>query len=151
MVVYPKDHASAPNYSLFISTISLGQHDSSIFMYADDSIICHQSLDITQLNEAINNNIEKLELRIKGNKLSLRAVKTQSMPICTRQQRFKCLRDPGPKTSAGPLFFTISIFFLRSGPLFGYHKLGARGHSPPRPPFQPTLVQDKRFFRNPMQ
>ena len=38
-------------------------------MYADDTSLCHQSHDLTQLNEAINSDLSKLEVWLQGNKL----------------------------------------------------------------------------------
>ena len=56
-------------------------------MDADDTSLCYLSLEIAQLNEAINNDLEKLEKWLKGNKLSLNAMKTQSMIISTNKNK----------------------------------------------------------------
>ena len=55
-------------------------------MYADDTSLCYQSLDINKLNEVINNDLEELQKWLMGNKLSLNAMKTQSMLISTKQK-----------------------------------------------------------------
>ena len=55
-------------------------------MYADDTSLCHQSHDLTQLNEAINSDLSKLEAWLQGNKLSLNVAKTHSMLISTKQK-----------------------------------------------------------------
>ena len=55
-------------------------------MYADDTSLYHQSHDLTQLNEAINSDLIKLETWLRGNKLSLNMVKTHSMLISTKQK-----------------------------------------------------------------
>ena len=55
-------------------------------MYADDNSLCHQSRDLTQLNEAINSDLSKLETWLQGNKLSLNVAKTHSMLISTKQK-----------------------------------------------------------------
>ena len=55
-------------------------------MYADDTSFCHQSHDLTQLNEAINSDLIKLESWLRGNKLSLNVAKTHSMLISTNQK-----------------------------------------------------------------
>ena len=55
-------------------------------MYADDTGLCFQSLDINNLNEVINKDLEKLEKWLMSNKLSLNAMKTQSMLISTKQK-----------------------------------------------------------------
>lgn len=41
---------------------------------------------MTQLNEAINNDVEQQDTWLKGNKLSLNVVKTNSMLITTKQK-----------------------------------------------------------------
>ena len=55
-------------------------------MYADDTSLCHQSYDLTQLNEAINGDLRKLDAWLQGNKLSLNVAKTHSMLISTKQK-----------------------------------------------------------------
>ena len=55
-------------------------------MYADDTSLCHQSHDFTQLNEAITSDLIKLESLLRGNKLSLNVAKTHSMLIFTKQK-----------------------------------------------------------------
>ena len=45
-----------------------------------------QSHDFTQLNEAINSDLRKLEAWLHGNKLSLNVAKTHSMLISTKQK-----------------------------------------------------------------
>ena len=55
-------------------------------MYADDKSLFHQSRDLTQLNEAINSDLKKLETWLNGNKLSLNVAKTHSMLISTKQK-----------------------------------------------------------------
>ena len=56
-------------------------------MYADDTSLCHQALNITQLNGAINNDLKQLDSWLQGNKLSLNVTKTHSMLITTKQKR----------------------------------------------------------------
>ena len=60
---------------------------SSVTMYADDTSLCHQSHDLTRLNEAINSDLRKLETWLQGNKLSLNVAKTHSMLISTKQKQ----------------------------------------------------------------
>ena len=55
-------------------------------MYADDTSLCHQSHDLTRLNEAINSDLRKLETWLQGNKLSFNVAKTHSMLISTKQK-----------------------------------------------------------------
>ena len=44
-------------------------------MYADDTILCYQSSDMTQLSEAINNDLKVLDTWLQGNKLTLNVAK----------------------------------------------------------------------------
>ena len=60
--------------------------DSNVSMYADDTSLCYQSFDTNKLNVVINNDLEKLQKWLMGNKLSLNATKTQSMLISTKQK-----------------------------------------------------------------
>ena len=60
-------------------------------MYAGDTGIYHSSKDITQLNKALNEDLKKLDIWLKGNKLSLNVCKTRSMLITTKQRQ-KCLK-----------------------------------------------------------
>ena len=55
-------------------------------MYADDTSLCHQSHDLTQLNEAINSDLSKLETWLLGNKFSLNVAKTHSKLISIKQK-----------------------------------------------------------------
>ena len=56
-------------------------------MYADDTSLYYQSPYTTQLNKANNNDVTKLESWLKSNKLSLNAMRTQSMLISTKQRQ----------------------------------------------------------------
>ena len=55
-------------------------------MYTDDTSLCYQSSDITQLNEAINGDLKQLDTWLQGNKLSLNVAKTHSMLVSTKQR-----------------------------------------------------------------
>ena len=55
-------------------------------MYADDTNLCHQSHNLTQLNEAINSDMTKQKTWLQGNKLSLNVAKTRSMLISNKQK-----------------------------------------------------------------
>ena len=50
--------------------------DSTVSTYAYDTNLCYQLLDINRLNEVVNNDLEKLEKWLIGNKLSFNAMKT---------------------------------------------------------------------------
>ena len=53
-------------------------------MYADDTSLCLKSKDISELNRAMNRDLEDLDSWLKGNKPSLNVVKTQSMLVATK-------------------------------------------------------------------
>ena len=71
---------------MYINDLPLAVADSSVSMYADDTSLCNQPLDINKLNEVINSDLEKLQKWLISNKLSLNAMKTQSMLISTKQK-----------------------------------------------------------------
>ena len=64
-------------------------------MYADDTSLCYRSSDTTGLNEAINNDLSKLDTWLQGNKLTLNVAKTYSMLIATKQKHkmLKCQNE----------------------------------------------------------
>ena len=78
----------------YINDLPQAVLDSNVSMYADDTSFCYQSLDINKLNEVINNDLEKLQKWLMSNKLSLNAMKTQSMLISTKQKHM-IMRDQG--------------------------------------------------------
>ena len=55
-------------------------------MYAYDTSLCYQTLDISNLNNAISNNPMQLDTWLKGSKLSLNVAKTNCMLIATKQK-----------------------------------------------------------------
>ena len=55
-------------------------------MYADDTSLCYQALDTTQLNKAINSDLLLVEQWLRGNKLSLNVMKTHSMLISSKEK-----------------------------------------------------------------
>ena len=64
-------------------------------MYADDTSLCYRSSDTTELNEAINNDLSKLDTWLQGNKLTLNVAKTYYMLIATKQKHkmLKCQNE----------------------------------------------------------
>ena len=73
-------------FLVYINDLPEAVQGSSVTMYADDTSLCHQSHDLTHLNEAINSDLSKLEACLQGNKLSLNVAKTHSMVISTKQK-----------------------------------------------------------------
>ena len=72
-------------FLIYINDLPQAVQHSSVTMYAYDTSLCHQSRDLTQLNEAINSDLKKLETWLQGKKLSLTGAKTHSMLISTKQ------------------------------------------------------------------
>ena len=59
----------------------------TVSMYAYDTSYCLKSKDISQLNMAMNRDLENLGAWLKGNKLSLNIVKTKSILIATKPRK----------------------------------------------------------------
>ena len=58
-----------------------------LFMYDDDTNMCHMSNDISKLEFAVNEDLEPLDNWLKASKLSLNVATTKSMLICTTSRR----------------------------------------------------------------
>ena len=54
-------------FLIYINDLPQAVQASSVTMYADDTSLCHQSYDLTRLNEAINSDLRKLETWLQGN------------------------------------------------------------------------------------
>ena len=73
-------------FLIYINDLPRAVQASTVSMYADDTSLCHQSGDLTQLEEAINSDLKQLTTWLQGNKLSLNVAKTHSMLISTKQK-----------------------------------------------------------------
>ena len=71
-------------FLIYTNDLPSAVQGSTVSMYADDTSLCLKSRDISQLNEAINDDLAHLDSWLKGNKLSLNVAKTQSMLIATK-------------------------------------------------------------------
>ena len=56
-------------------------------MYVDDTSLCFKSKDLSQLNEALNEDLSRLNAWLISNELSLNVGKTQSMLVSTNARR----------------------------------------------------------------
>ena len=74
-------------FLIYINDLPLAVQGSTVSMYADDTSLCHQALNMTQLNGEIDNDLKRLDTWLQGNKLSLNVTKTHSMLITTKQKR----------------------------------------------------------------
>ena len=69
---------------IYIIDLPKAVNSSTVPMYADDTSLCLKSKDISELNRAMNRDLEDLDSWLKGNKLSLNVVITQSMLVATK-------------------------------------------------------------------
>ena len=68
-------------FLIYINDLLRAVQISRMSMLADDACLYHQSNDISLLNEAINEDLSHFDDWLKGNKLSLNAMKNHSMLI----------------------------------------------------------------------
>ena len=54
-------------FLVYINDLPPAIQDSSVTFYADDTSLRRQSHDLTQLNEAVNSDLKKLETWLRGN------------------------------------------------------------------------------------
>ena len=73
-------------FLIYINDLPQAVQASTVSMYADDTSLCHQSGDLTQLEEAINSDLKQLTTWLEGSKLSLNVAKTHSILISTKQK-----------------------------------------------------------------
>ena len=73
-------------FLIYINDLQHAVQNSTVSMYADDTSLCYQSLDINALKEAINNDLKQLDTWLQGNMLSLNVAKTNSMLVSTKQK-----------------------------------------------------------------
>ena len=75
-------------FLVYINDLSLAIKNSKTSMFADDTStsIYRCSKDVPQLNREINEDLEKLDELLMGNKLSLNVAKTHSMLIASQQK-----------------------------------------------------------------
>ena len=74
-------------FILYINDLPQAIKQSTISMFADDTSLCYQSSNMTQLIEAINMDLKELDTWLQGKKLSLNVAKTHSMLHSTKQRK----------------------------------------------------------------
>ena len=73
-------------FLVYINDLPIAIKNSKTSRYADDTSIYRCSKDMPQLNKEINENLEKLDEWLIGNKLSLNVAKTHSVLIAFQQK-----------------------------------------------------------------
>ena len=73
-------------FLVYINDLPIAIKNSKTSMYADDTSIYRCSKDMPQLNKEINEDLEKLDEWLIGNKLSLNLAKTHSVLIASQQK-----------------------------------------------------------------
>ena len=74
-------------FLVYINDLPCIVKNSKVSMYADDTSIYHSSKDIMQLNTALNEELQRLDRWLQGNKLPLNVAKTHSMIITMKQKK----------------------------------------------------------------
>ena len=74
-------------YLFYVNDLPRAVQNSRMSMYADDTCLSHQSRNLSLLNEAINEDLTRVDNWLKGNKLSLQVMKTHCMLISTKPKR----------------------------------------------------------------
>ena len=70
-------------FLVYINDLPRAVKNSTTSMYVDDTSLCFKSKDLSQLNEASNEDLSCLDAWLISNKLSLNVAKTQSMLVST--------------------------------------------------------------------
>ena len=65
----------SPLFLIYINDLPHAVQESVVYMYADDTSLCYQTSEINNFNEAINNDLLRLDTWLKGNELSLNVAK----------------------------------------------------------------------------
>ena len=74
-------------FLVYINDLPRAIKNSTTSMYADDTSLCFQSKDLSRVNEALNEDLSRLDAWLVSNKLSLNVVKTKSMLVSTKAKR----------------------------------------------------------------
>ena len=84
----PQGSCLGPLLSLiYIYDLPYSVNNSKVSMYADGTSLALQSDKISQLTEALNDDLKNLHLWLTGNKLPLNVGKTKSLVISTRHRK----------------------------------------------------------------
>ena len=73
-------------FLIYTSDLQSAVWGSTVSVYADDTSLCHQAMNVTQLNETVNIDLAILDTWLQDNKLSLNVAKTQSLLSTTKHK-----------------------------------------------------------------
>ena len=74
-------------FLVYINDLPRAVKNCTISIYADDTSLCFKSKDLSRLNEALNEDLSRLDAWLISKKLSLNVAKTQSMLVSTEVKR----------------------------------------------------------------
>ena len=74
-------------FLVYINDLPRAIKNSTTSMYADDTSLCFQSKDLSRVNEALNEDLSRLDACLLSNKLSLNVAKTKLMLVSTKAKR----------------------------------------------------------------
>ena len=74
-------------FLVYINDLPRAIKNSTTSMYADDTSLCFQSKDLSRVNEALNEDLSRLDAWLVSNKMSLNVAKTKSMLVSTKAKR----------------------------------------------------------------
>ena len=102
-------------FLVYISDLPRAVKNSTTFMHADDTSLYFKSRDLSQLNEALNEDLARLDAWLISNKLSLNVAKTQSMLASTKAERKaldKSYQNPRVKSNGTELEVVSKVKYL---------------------------------------
>ena len=74
-------------FFFYINDLPYSVKNAKVSMYAIDISLALQSEKVSQLTEALNDDLKNLHVWLKGNKLALNVARTQSLVISTRHKQ----------------------------------------------------------------
>ena len=93
-IVVPQGSCFGPLlFIVYMNELPKVIENCTVAMYTDDTSLYDRGASLAQLNETINKDLKRLDIWLKGNKLSLNVVNTVSMNILSRQKHQKVLGE----------------------------------------------------------
>ena len=94
---FPFSYLGPPLFFIYINDLPFTLQRTKVTMYADDRSISYTSRSDTDLTNAINSDLQDCSTWFQGNKLTLNAVKPQSMIFVTEPNLRKIYLDTSTK------------------------------------------------------